>query len=110
MELPCFCFLAQNMKFDLIEKEDTMFGQPFDVTLKVTNANTEPRDVKATLTATVVYYTGVAVKVIKSNSYNIKAPGNSGNLSSLLILTTTICHVTDLSLSPSLSLLLYIYL
>ena len=75
------------MKFDLIEKEDTMFGESFDVTLKVTNDNTDPRDIKATLTATVVYYTGVAVKVIKSETYNIMAPGNSGNSSSVLIIT-----------------------
>ncbi|KAK2155751.1 hypothetical protein LSH36_232g01006 [Paralvinella palmiformis] len=68
---------VKNMKFDLIEKEDTMFGESFDVTLKVTNDNTDPRDIKATLTATVVYYTGVAVKVIKSETYNIMAPGNS---------------------------------
>ena len=71
-------FVSQNMTFDLIKREDTMFGEPFEVTLKVSNTNTESRDVKSTLTATVVYYTGVPVKKIKSSVYNITAPANSG--------------------------------
>ena len=66
------------MAFDLVEKEAIMMGQPFDVALTAHNKSAEERSVKVTLTATIVFYTGVPVKVVKSETYNVKAPAGSG--------------------------------
>lgn len=72
----------EDMEFDLMEKEQIMMGQPFDVKLKVKNNATEKRNVKVTLTATIVYYTGVPVTNIKSELYGAKVdPGATGEIS-----------------------------
>ena len=63
----------------MYEKEDTLYGQPFDVVLKVTNNSKEARTVKVTLTATVIYYTGVPVREIKSETYTVDSPPDAGN-------------------------------
>lgn len=68
----------EDMKFDLVEKEDTMMGEPFDVRMMVTNNSKETRNVKVTLTATIVFYTGVPVCQIKSETFTIEAPEASG--------------------------------
>ncbi len=65
--------MFQDMTFALSEKNDILIGQPFDVALKVNNKCNLDRNVKITLTATSMYYTGVPVKVVKSETYNIKA-------------------------------------
>ncbi len=65
------------MTFDLIERDDIMIGQPFDITLKAHNKSEQERNIKATLTASVMFYTGVTVRTIKSETYAIKATPNS---------------------------------
>ena len=70
--------LTQDMKFDLVEKEDTLVGQPFEVTMKVTNDSTEERTVKCALTAQVVYYTGVVAGVIKKDVFSVKCRPKAG--------------------------------
>lgn len=65
------------MVFDLVEKDQIMIGEPFDVTVTANNKSEEERTVKVTMTATVVFYTGVPVKVIKKETYNVKAPAGS---------------------------------
>ncbi len=71
------------MDFRLIQKEDTQYGQPFDVTMKVLNNSKQARTVNVTLTATVVYYTGVAVRKIKGEKFTVEAPANAGTVESL---------------------------
>jgi len=68
---------VEDMTFDLIERDDTQLGQSFDVTLKCNNESTEARTVKITLTASIVYYTGVPVKNIKSQSFSCKCPAKA---------------------------------
>lgn len=70
----------QDMKFDLVDREDVMFGEPFTVSVKVSNDSKEDRTVKLTLTATNVYYTGVPVKAVKSESYDVKTKPESCKL------------------------------
>lgn len=53
------------MTFDLIEKDDIMMGQPFDVSIQCNNTASVDRSLKVTLTASIVFYTGVFVKVVK---------------------------------------------
>lgn len=67
----------KDMSFDLINKEDTMIGQPIEVVLKVHNKSMDLRNVKATLTGSIIYYTGVPVKSIKSETYNVKVPSGA---------------------------------
>ena len=62
----------QDMTFKLVEKEDATIGEPIAVTMKVSNSSNTERVVKATLTAQVVYYTGVVAGNIKKESYSIK--------------------------------------
>ena len=66
------------MVFDLIEKDDAMYGEPFDVKMRVTNNSTKERTMKVTMTATVVFYTGVPVRKIKSETYECKCPVGAG--------------------------------
>ncbi|CAH1779163.1 unnamed protein product [Owenia fusiformis] len=62
----------QDVFIDMIEKDDVLVGQPFDVVLKIKNKSAAERTVKATLTARVVHYTGVPAEIVKSESLNIK--------------------------------------
>lgn len=66
------------MTFELINRDDTVIGQPIEVVLKVRNKSMDLRNVKATLTGSVIYYTGVPVKSIKSETYNVKVPSGAG--------------------------------
>ena len=72
----CGCF--QDMFFDLIEKDDAMFGEGFSVTVKARNEGKEDRTVSVTLTARSVFYTGVPAAVIKKETYTVTAPTGAG--------------------------------
>lgn len=66
------------MAFNLLEKNDTIIGQPIEVNLYVDNNGSEHRTVAATLNAAVIYYTGVIAQRIKSDTYTIQAPAGAG--------------------------------
>lgn len=68
---------AADVVIDLLEKEEVLVGKPFDVKLKVRNKSSETRTVKASVTATIVYYTGVPVDTVKSEDLNIILDPNS---------------------------------
>ena len=68
------------MVFNLLEKSETVIGQPIEVNLYVDNNNTEHRTVAATLSAAVIYYTGVIAERIKSDTYTIQAPAGVGTI------------------------------
>ena len=75
------------MVFNLLEKKGTMIGQPIEISLYVDNKGSEHRTVAATLSATVIYYTGVIAHWIKSDTYTIQAPAGIGRFHSLLPVT-----------------------
>ena len=62
-----------------------MFGEPFDVSLKVTNTGKDERNVKLTLTASVIYYTGIPVSKIKTETFTLNAPSKSGQFTFIII-------------------------
>ena len=66
------------MVFNLVDKDNTMIGQQIEVSLYVDNNSSEHRTVAATLSAAVVYYTGVVANRIKSDTYTIQAPAGVG--------------------------------
>jgi len=66
------------MTFDLTEKDDALLGEPFDVSMKISNSGDLERKVNVTLTATVVNYTGVPLKTIKSATISVKIPPHQG--------------------------------
>lgn len=69
----------QDIDFTLIDKDDVLIGEPFDVVLKIHNKNIDKeRTVKATLTATVVQYTGVPIATVKSFSKTVTLQPNAG--------------------------------
>ena len=67
--------------FDLLQKNETIIGQPIEVNLYVDNNSTDHRTVAATLSAAVIYYTGVIAERIKSDTYTIQAPAGVGMIS-----------------------------
>ena len=68
------------MVFNLLEKNETIIGQPIEVSLYVDNNSTEHRSVAATLSAAVIFYTGVIAERIKSDTYTIQAPARVGTI------------------------------
>ncbi|XP_074644522.1 hemocyte protein-glutamine gamma-glutamyltransferase-like [Tubulanus polymorphus] len=62
----------QDVAFDLIEKDGILIGEPFEVSLRARNITGDNRTVNVTLTACVVYYTGVIACKIKTQRYNVK--------------------------------------
>ena len=68
------------MVFNLLEKNETIIGQPIEVSLYVDNNSTEHKSVAATLSAAVIFYTGVIAERIKSDTYTIQAPAGVGTI------------------------------
>ena len=80
-------FALQDMVFNLMEKNGTMIGQPIEISLYVDNNGSEHRTVAATLSAAIIYYTGVIAHSIKSDTYTIQTPAGVGKFHSLLPFT-----------------------
>ena len=68
------------MVFNLLQKNETIIGQPIEVNLYVDNNSTQHRTVAATLSAAVIYYTGVIAEKMKSDTYTIQAPAGVGTI------------------------------
>ena len=64
------------MTLELVDKDSTLIGQPFDVTFNVTNHSDQKRTIKLTLTAQVVHYTGVPGNTILTEAYTVEVPPN----------------------------------
>lgn len=66
------------MEFSLKEKDDAMMGEDFDVEIKVKNNGKVQRKIDVTLTASVVNYTGVLQKLIKSLTTSVYIKPDDG--------------------------------
>ena len=75
------------MTFELIEKEEVLIGKPFEVAVKVKNTSTEHRTVKGTVTASVVYYTGVPKCQVKALPFKESLNAGQGQSRSIYYFT-----------------------
>ncbi|XP_066591017.1 hemocyte protein-glutamine gamma-glutamyltransferase-like [Prorops nasuta] len=55
----------EDVEFDLVDLERVNIGEPFSVTVNITNKSSEPRTIQAILSAGSVYYTGVKANLVK---------------------------------------------
>eukprot|EP00918_Siedleckia_nematoides_P033728 GHVU01073272.1.p1 GENE.GHVU01073272.1~~GHVU01073272.1.p1 ORF type:complete len:769 (-),score=118.27 GHVU01073272.1:951-3257(-) len=74
-----------DLHFELVEKDETMIGEAFDVTLKVKNSSSSERNVKVILTAAIVYYTGVYVTDVKKEVIKVKCAPNSDGVATMTV-------------------------
>jgi len=72
---------TEDVEFDLIEIDEIMIGQPFNVQVQVKNKSDQARKIFAVLSAISIYYTGVTNRPIKQVKKEISlAPQQSQSL------------------------------
>lgn len=68
----------EDVDFDLVELERVNIGEPFAVTVNITNKSNETRTIQAILSAGSVYYTGVKANLVKRASGDFTLQPNAG--------------------------------
>lgn len=63
---------VNDVEFALTDLETVDMGQPFTVTVTVTNKSDQVRTIEAVLSAQSVYYTGVKAGVLKKSAGDLK--------------------------------------
>lgn len=76
----------EDVDFDLVELERVNIGEPFAVTVNITNKSNETRIIQAILSAGSVYYTGIKANLVKRASGDFTLQPNSGEKKTFLLL------------------------
>lgn len=67
----------EDVEFDLVELERIKIGDDFSVKVHIKNKSTEPRKIKAVLSAGSIFYTGVKAKLVKKQEGSFTLKPNS---------------------------------